>query len=59
MRIIGFRTVGTFLRERVRWHVARRRLNSAYAGMAKDKEREAEAWEWAEISLRDVVNEAP
>ena len=58
MRIIGFRKIGTFLVERVRGHVARRRLKSAYTRMAKDKERGTEAWKWAEATFRDVADEA-
>jgi len=32
-------------------------LESAYAEMAKDKRREKEAMEWAEITFRDVTHE--
>jgi hypothetical protein len=31
---------------------------SAYAEMAKDKERESEALEWAEITFKDMDHEA-
>ncbi len=58
MRIIRLREIGMFLAEWVRWHVARRRLDSTYARMAKDKEREKEALEWAETAFEDVANEA-
>jgi hypothetical protein len=57
MKIIRLRKIGTFLVEWVRWHVARRHLKLAYAGMAKDKEREKKAWEWAEATFRDAANE--
>jgi hypothetical protein len=57
MKIIGPRKIGTFLMEWVRRHGARRRLKSACARMAKDKERETEAWEWAEVVFRDAANE--
>jgi hypothetical protein len=58
MKTIRLRKIGMFLLERVRGHVARRRLKSAYVWMAKDKEREKEAWEWAEAAFRDVADEA-
>jgi hypothetical protein len=38
----------------VRPHVLRANLEAAYAEMAKDKNREKEALEWADISLLDI-----
>jgi hypothetical protein len=37
--------------------VIRPNLESAYAEMAKDKKREKEAIEWAEVTFKDVAHE--
>ena len=48
---------GRFVQEIVRPHVVRLNLEAAYAEMAKDKHREKEAAEWAEITFKDVAHE--
>lgn len=48
----GPRKISRFVQEIVRPHVVSSNLNEAYAKMAKDKKREKEAAEWAEINLQ-------
>jgi len=57
-KTIGPRKISRYIQEIVRPHVVRPNLESAYAEMAKDKEREKDADEWAEITFMDVVHEA-
>ena len=57
-KIIGPGKISKFVENLVRPHVVRPNLESAYAQMAKDKKREAEAVEWAEATFRDITNEA-
>lgn len=57
-RIIGPRKISRFVQEIVRPHVVRPNLEAAYAEMAKDQEREKEAAEWAEATLKDSADEA-
>ena len=52
-KTIGARKISKFIEELVRPHVVHPDLESAYAEMAKDREREKEATEWAEISFKD------
>jgi hypothetical protein len=54
---IGPRKISRYIQEIVRPHVVRPNLESAYAEMAKDKKREKEAVEWAEITFLDVAHE--
>ncbi len=54
---IGPRKISKFIEELVRPHVVRPNMESAYAEMAKDKRREKEALEWAEITFRDIARE--
>jgi len=54
---IGPRKISRYIQEIVRPHVIRPNLESAYAEMAKDKGREKEAAEWAEITFLDAANE--
>jgi predicted CopG family antitoxin len=56
-KTIGPRKISKFVQELVRPHVVRPNLDSAYADMAKDKEREKEAMEWAEATFKDVAHE--
>ncbi len=56
-RVIGPRKISRFIQELVRPHVVRPKLESAYAEMARDKEREKEALEWAEVTFKDVAHE--
>jgi predicted CopG family antitoxin len=54
---IGARKISRFIQEIVRPHVVRPNLESAYSEMAKDKSREKEAEEWAEITFKDLAHE--
>ena len=54
---IGRRKISKFVQELVRPYVLRPNLESAYAEMAKDKKREREATEWAEITFKDLAHE--
>jgi predicted CopG family antitoxin len=56
-RHIGPRKISKFVQELVRPHVVQPNLESAYAEMAKDKKREKEALEWAEVTFKDVTHE--
>jgi len=56
-KTIGPGKISRFIQELVRPYVVRPNLESAYAEMAKDKEREEEAEEWAEATVQDVTNE--
>jgi hypothetical protein len=56
-KTIGPRKIGKFIQELVRPHVVRPNLESDYAEMAKDKKREEEAMEWAEITFKDLAHE--
>jgi predicted CopG family antitoxin len=57
-KTIGPRKISKFVEELVRPHVVRPNLESAYAQMANDKNREKEAMEWAEIAFKDIAHEA-
>jgi hypothetical protein len=56
-KTIGPRKISRYIQEIVRPHVVRLNLESAYAEMAKDKEREKEADQWAEITFMDGAHE--
>jgi hypothetical protein len=56
-KTIGPRKISRYIQEIVRPHVVRSNLESAYAEMAKDKEREKEAEQWAEITFMDGAHE--
>ena len=56
-KTIGPRKISRFVQEVVRPYVVRPNLDAAYAEMAKDKKREKEAAEWAEITFKDVAHE--
>jgi predicted CopG family antitoxin len=55
--VIGPRRISRFIEELVRPYVMLPDLEAAYEQMAQDEEREAEALEWAEATLRDVSDE--
>lgn len=57
-KVIGRRKISRFIQEIVRPHVIRPNYDSAYAEMAKDKKREKDALDWAEMSFKDIDNEA-
>jgi hypothetical protein len=56
-KTIGRRKISRFVQEIVRPHVVRPNREAAYAEMAKDKKREQEATEWAEVTFKDLANE--
>ncbi len=56
-KTIGPRKISRFVQELVRPHVVRPNLESAYAEMARDKRREKEALDWAEITFKDAGHE--
>ena len=56
-KTIGRRKISKFVEELVRPHVVRPDLELAYAEMAKDKKREREAVEWAEVTFKDIAHE--
>ena len=56
-KTIGARKISKFIQETVRPHVVRPNLESGYAEMARDKKREEEAMEWAEITFKDIAHE--
>lgn len=57
-KVIGPRKISRFVQEIVRPYVLRPDYESAYAEMAKDRKRENEALEWAEINIKDMEHEA-
>ena len=56
--VIGRRRISRFIEDLVRPQVLFPDLEAAYQQMAEDEEREAEALEWAEATIGDVINEA-
>ena len=56
-RNVGRRRIGRFLEDLARPHVVDEELEAAYAEMAADEVREAEAEEWAEELIGDVADE--
>ena len=56
--VIGRRRISRFIEDLVRPYVLYQELEPAYKQMAQDKEREAEALEWAEDTVGDVSDEA-
>lgn len=54
---IGRRRISRFIEELVRPHVTSQSLETAYAEMAQDEDREAEALEWAEATIGDSADE--
>ena len=57
-KIIGPRKISKFIEDLVRPHVVRPNLEAAYAKMARDRKREDEAMEWAEITFEDMNDAA-
>ena len=57
-RVIGRQRISQFIESLVRPHVVSHDLADAYRAMAADEEREAEAHEWSEATIRDVADEA-
>ncbi len=53
---IGRRRISQFIESLVRPHVLPAELDAAYAAMAGDEAREAEAQEWTEATIGDVAD---
>lgn len=54
---VGAGRISRFIEDLVRPHVLEKELDDAYAAMARDREREAEALEWSEDLLGDVPDD--
>ncbi len=54
---IGPRRISHFIEDLVRPHVLDEELEQAYSQMAQDEERESQALEWAEATVRDMSDE--
>jgi predicted CopG family antitoxin len=57
-RVVGSGHIASFIEDLVRPHVLYADLEAAYAQMAQDEAREAEALAWAEATIGDVGDEA-
>lgn len=57
-KVIGPRKISRFVEDLVRPYVIKPKLEMEYKKMAEDELREAEADEWAESTLKDVIDEA-
>jgi predicted CopG family antitoxin len=55
--VVGPRRISRFIEDLVRPHVLHPDLETAYAEMASDEEREQAALEWAEATVGDVGDE--
>jgi len=56
-KTIGPRKISKFVEGLVRPHVVRPNLELAYSQMSKDKKREKEALDWAELTFKDMADE--
>jgi hypothetical protein len=56
--VAGKRRVGRLVEQLVRDRLLYEDLDGAYAAMAADERREAEAFDWAEATLEDSDDEA-
>ena len=56
-RVVGPGKISRFIEKLVRPHVLEHELEAAYAQMAQDTEREAEAIEWSEALISDMSDE--
>ena len=54
-RIVGEQSISQFIENLVRPYVLDSDLDSAYRSMATDKDREADALEWSEALIGDVL----
>lgn len=57
-RVVGPRRISQFIEDLVRPRVVEEDLSAAYAQIAADEAREAEALEWSDALLPDVADEA-
>ncbi|MHB1193544.1 MAG: addiction module antitoxin [Longimicrobiales bacterium] len=55
---IGAGRISSFIEELVRPHVLAKEMDDAYAAMARDPTREAEAMEWSEGLIGDAGDDA-
>jgi hypothetical protein len=55
--VIGPRKISRFVQEIVRPYVVRPDYEADYAEMAKDRKRENEALNWAEMNIKDMEHE--
>ena len=55
--VVGRRRISRFIESLVRPHVIGKDLEIAYKQMAQEEVREAEALEWAEVTVGDVADE--
>ena len=56
--VAGKRRVGRLIEQLVRDRLLDQDLDGAYAAMASEERREAEAFDWAEATLEDADDEA-
>lgn len=56
-KTIAPRKISKFVEDLVRPHVVRPNMELAYSQMSKDKKREAEALDWAEMTFKDIAHE--
>jgi predicted CopG family antitoxin len=56
-QVVGRRHISQFIEALVRPHVLDTDLDAAYAEMAADEAREAEALAWVEATIGDVADE--
>jgi predicted CopG family antitoxin len=54
-RVVGPRHISRFLETLARPHVVLADVDAAYAAMAADEDREADALQWAEATVGDVA----
>lgn len=54
VRVVGRRKISGFLEDLARPYVVQGSLEKAYAEMARDAEREADALEWSEALIGDA-----
>ncbi len=56
-RVVGPGKISQFIEKLIRPHVLEPDLDAAYAQMAQDEAREAEAQEWSDALIGDVEDE--
>jgi hypothetical protein len=56
VRVVGRRKMSRFIEDLARPHVLGESLDDAYAAMARDEQREADALVWSEALIGDAVD---
>ena len=56
-KVVGRRRINRFLESLARTHLTGRGLGAPYREMAREKDRETEALEWAEATVGDIADE--